>query len=421
MYTPFVPKTDFYLVNNTLPLSCNDRLLPQQQRFCRRCKRQTSRAACLSTIADSWYDGSGARVGRRGPGAGMHTAQGMHAWPAALLAPKHFTSCTACCSPADLESCTWNGRNSAGERTREFNFTLGSGRPSKGSVGTHGVGRLRTHCLPSFIMLEDEWHLPCLPAPLPAAGINNPNMFSDRVDARVCAITHEYRVASPQYSMAYFSAMSNGEVDELGRRDGAWLPGGWQPDASCIVKPPATRCNFTLHHSFMLQWTVSMRDIWTEVGPAPFAAPRANPVAAAACSAPACRAGHPCRAPVPGLAQQLHSMGAAAGAGLLCAQDKGIIRQLDTPGNEQCLNNKERRCVAANPPFRYSVRLTGEVADSCAPRVRLAGCSLLGWRGGAAARQRSAASCWAVARASQARRQACQGGRVCCPPPGAAL
>ena len=35
---------------------------------------------------------------------------------------------------------------------------------------------------------------------------------------------------------AYFSVVGNGEVDELGINDGDPLPGGRQPDASCVVQ-----------------------------------------------------------------------------------------------------------------------------------------------------------------------------------------
>jgi len=43
-------------------------------------------------------------------------------------------------------------------------------------------------------------------------------------------------VFSPEYTTAYFSVVGNGEVDELGPNDGDPLPGGRQPDASCVVK-----------------------------------------------------------------------------------------------------------------------------------------------------------------------------------------
>ena len=47
-----------------------------------------------------------------------------------------------------------------------------------------------------------------------------------------------YTVSSSaqDYDMAYFSVVGNGEVDELGPNDGAPLPGGRQPDTSCVVR-----------------------------------------------------------------------------------------------------------------------------------------------------------------------------------------
>ena len=40
-------------------------------------------------------------------------------------------------------------------------------------------------------------------------------------------------------------------------------------------------------------------------------------------------------------------------------QNKTIMAQLDK-GDEECLANKKIRCVPAKPPFRYSVKITGE-------------------------------------------------------------
>ena len=61
---PFVPKTDFYLVNHTIVNSCEGDpdagpLTPEQRALCLRCGRQASRAACLATVSESFYDGAG--------------------------------------------------------------------------------------------------------------------------------------------------------------------------------------------------------------------------------------------------------------------------------------------------------------------------------------------------------------------------
>lgn len=55
------------------------------------------------------------------------------------------------------------------------------------------------------------------------------------------ALLRSYTVYSSaqDYDMAYFSVVGNGEVDELGPNDGDPLPGGRQPDASCVVRVSA--------------------------------------------------------------------------------------------------------------------------------------------------------------------------------------
>ncbi|PRW34017.1 hypothetical protein C2E21_7234 [Chlorella sorokiniana] len=222
-YTPFVPETDFYLVNHTIIRSCSENLTPLQRSQCLGCAAQTSREGCLGTNALTWFD------------------------------------------EADQMSCTWVDRNGKGEVTRELDFRL---------------------------------------------GINNPSMFSSTINmgrqqslatGLICAVTREYTVYSKEYHTAYFSVVGNGEVDELGPNDGDPLPGGRQPDASCVVQPPNTKCSFTLYHVPALQWAISSREFWTT--------------------------------------------------------DPALMRQL-AQGSEDCLARKDLRCPRTNPPFHYSVRIT---------------------------------------------------------------
>ncbi|PSC67875.1 hypothetical protein C2E20_8492 [Micractinium conductrix] len=172
---------------------------------------------------------------------------------------------------ADKTSCTWVDHNEKLERTRELLFALGVNSPSMYS-STINMGKQV------------------------AAG-----------DKLTCSVTREFEVFSKEYELAYFSAVGNGEVDELGPNDGDPLPGRQQPDASCVVERPATKCNYTLHHTPKLQWAISSREFWTT--------------------------------------------------------NKTIMAQLDK-GDEECLANKKIRCVPAKPPFRYSVKIT---EHPCAP------------------------------------------------------
>lgn len=175
------------------------------------------------------------------------------------------------------------------------------------------------------------------------------------------------------YPTAYFSMLGTGEfvnTPEGGACDGAlgckgdgeWLPGGWQPDASCVVQvsgggperggvgdwwagarqcslppagsssleafrasahssprppthPPPSRtrrcsspqpgsrsCSFTLHHTPDLQFLVTARDVWV-----------ANPA---------------------------------------------IKAQLRSPNNEKCLTEPGRKCVVASPRFFFGLKVT---------------------------------------------------------------
>ncbi|KAI7843421.1 hypothetical protein COHA_002899 [Chlorella ohadii] len=222
-YVPYVPETDFYLVNHTIIRSCSENLSLLQRAQCVGCAAQTTRQGCLATSALTWFDN------------------------------------------ADLMSCTWVDRNGKGEVTRELEFKL---------------------------------------------GINNPSMFSSTINmgrqqslasGLICAVTREYTVYSKDYHTAYFSVVGNGEVDELGPNDGDPLPGGRQPDASCVVQPPNNKCSLTLYHVPALQWAISSREFWTT-----------NPT----------------------LMQQL------------------------AQGSEECLARSNLRCPRTNPPFHYSVRIT---------------------------------------------------------------
>lgn len=87
-----------------------------------------------------------------------------------------------------------------------------------------------------------------------------------RVDAAgkddVCSTRRQYTVHNTWgYSAAYFSVYGDGDLP-----DGSPLPDGMRPDASCVVKPPRRSCTLRFHHTPDMQWEISSRDIWTQVG-----------------------------------------------------------------------------------------------------------------------------------------------------------
>lgn len=49
----------------------------------------------------------------------------------------------------------------------------------------------------------------------------------------------------------------------------------------------------------------------------------------------------------------------AAVAAFCLPQNPGIIKRLNATGNEDCLFNASQPCVAAKPPFQYTVKITG--------------------------------------------------------------
>lgn len=71
-----------------------------------------------------------------------------------------------------------------------------------------------------------------------------------------------------------------------------------------MIRAPNRTCSLRFHQTPDIEWQLMSRDIWTE-----------NP---------------------------------------------GIIARLNTSGNEDCLYDKARKCVGADPPFRYSVRIINE-------------------------------------------------------------
>lgn len=60
-------------------------------------------------------------------------------------------------------------------------------------------------------------------------------------------------ISAPRRTQAYFSVVGNGEVDELGPNDGDPLPGGRQPDASCVVQ---VRCGPAQHSTAVMHGAV---------------------------------------------------------------------------------------------------------------------------------------------------------------------